>query len=211
MNQPQHRYARMAWDRWRLPQQFVYTDNSALDLQPTYIQSMVFTTKQSYYLQSPFSPKTRGIIGCEIEHGIIWPHVIQCMFINTIPVVTIYNSNLPLIWSSRMSSGYLALKWQGVRPPGMDCCMRVIIMFIKLCWDSLSWWINVARLRSRDSKYYLQGDKLGHFKLILRFTWPDRPLKHYIMFSELTIQISVFGGQSDAVFEQLRYETENDS
>lgn len=109
-----------------------------------------YYNKTEVWSSSPFSPKTRGIIECEIEHGIIWPHVTQCMFINTIPVVTIYNSNLPLIWSSRMSSGYLALKWQGVRPPGMDCCMRVIIMFIKLCWDSLSWWINVARLRSRD-------------------------------------------------------------
>lgn len=122
---------------------------------------------------------------------------------DTIPVVTIYNWNLPLIWSSRMSSGYLALKWQGVRPPGMDCCMRVIIMFIKLCWDSLSWWINVARLRSRDSKYYLQGDKL--FKLILRFTRPDRPLKHYIRSqscSIITIQISVSGGQNNCVMKQ---------
>lgn len=49
-----------------------------------------------------------------------------------------------------MSSGYFALKWQGVRPPGMACCMMVVIMLIKLCCDSLSWWINVARLKRRD-------------------------------------------------------------
>ena len=28
--------------------------------------------------------------------------------------------------------------------------MMVVIMLIKLCCDSLSWWINVARLRRRD-------------------------------------------------------------
>ena len=126
------------------------------------------------------------------------------MFMNTIPVVTIYNWNLPLIWSSRMSSGYLALKWQGVRPPGMDCCMRVIIMFIKLCWDSLSWWINVARLRSRDSKVLPSRRQVGLLQIDTAFhtAWPTLETLCSQSCSIITIQISVFGGQNNCVMKQ---------